>query len=120
MGVITSNPQKFSNKIHRKLSSADTNLTSVKVGASNFAGIQCYNSGTLAFLKIYDKASAPVSASDTPIMTIAIPASNQVSFVLSINASTTLGLAYAITGAVADTDTTAVTLNQVSLNLFYN
>lgn len=101
-------------KKHRRVHSANTtNLTSVVATAAPVYCLFMGNSaGTNAFLKLYDKASAPVPASDTPFATILIPANQTVD--VEIDAFFSNGIAYAITGGAGDTDTTAVAAGQVS------
>lgn len=101
-------------KKHRRVHSANsTNLTSVVTAATPVYCLFMGNSGgTHAFLKLYDKATAPVLASDTPFATILIPANLTVD--VEIDAFFTNGIAYAITGGAGDTDTVAVAAGQVS------
>jgi hypothetical protein len=99
-------------------SAASTNLTSVKASAGVLGGLVLCNNHASAdrFIKFYNKASAPVIASDTArlVFTIAIPAGQvrQIDFPPGINFST--GIAYAITGAVGETDTTAIAVDDVT------
>lgn len=102
---------------------ASTNLTSVKASAGVLGGFTlCNNHASSArFVKFYNKASAPVIASDTALLrfTIAIPAGGErtLEFPAGLNFST--GIAYAITGAVGETDTTAVVADDVTGFLSY-
>lgn len=98
----------------RLASAATTNATSVKASAGNLYRIfAANNSGAVKFLKLYNKASSPTVGTDTPVTTIAIPANSVVSIGLDFPMSFATGIAYAITGAVADNDTTAVAANDV-------
>lgn len=91
---------------------ATTNLTSVKAGAGSVTGFVLVNtSAALKYVKFYNKATAPVLASDVPLFTIAIPATSAV--VSSTPWGFALGLAYAITNLVADDDATVVAANDV-------
>ncbi len=108
---------------HRLLSAAaSTNATSVKNGAGRLVKIRGYNAkAALVYLKLYNKASAPTVGTDTPIMTIPLKASSDFDFdmqVLGANFST--GIAYALTGAVTDADTTALVAGDIlGLNIIY-
>lgn len=107
---------------HRLLSAASTNLTSVKGSAGNLYAISVANDGaTKAFLKLYDKATAPVPASDTPARVILLPPNSMQFFSFTefnrFNFGT--GLGYGIVGLIADNDTTAVAAAQVALDLQY-
>jgi len=74
-----------------------------------------------AYVKIYNKASAPVLASDTPVFTIPLSALEFSPAMLSFEPGIFFdtGLAIAITGAIGDTDETAVAANQVVVNVIY-
>jgi len=103
---------------------ASTNIALILTGTSGLQAFYATNTGaTVAFVKLYNKATAPVLATDVPAMIIPVPAA--VSGVpgiatLPIGFSGfrfALGLGIAITGAVADTDTTAVAAGQVKVML---
>ena len=106
---------------------ATTNATSVKASAGNVFKITLVNaSATAKFLKLYNKASAPTVGSDTPIWTAQLPptAVNGGAFDLDFGAQPlyfSTGIAYALTGAAADADATALTLaDVVCLNIAYS
>ena len=105
----------------RLLSAATTNATLVKAGATAVGFIHVTNTAASArFLKIYDKVTAPTVGTDTPAHTFAIPAGYCGSLGiphsgLRLNA----GFGLAITGAIADTDTTAIAANEVIVNGAY-
>jgi hypothetical protein len=101
-----------------------TNATSVKASAGTLKGIQAFNSGSVvAYLKLYNKASAPTVGTDTVVKTIAIPASSTGAGVVVPLPPEGLafgtGIAFAITGLVADTDTTAVAASSINIELDY-
>lgn len=90
---------------------ATTNATSLKATAGNLYAIAVSNMGaSTIYLKLYNKASAPTVGTDIPILTIPITAN---SFYVQELGRTgirfTTGIAYAITAALADTDTVAIT-----------
>jgi hypothetical protein len=100
------------------LSSANTtNATSIKNAAGTLYTIACSNNGAAAaFVKLYNKASAPTVGTDVPALVIPIAASS----VQSLNLGETghrfaTGIALAITNLVADSDTTAVVAAQVKV-----
>ncbi|RWZ78913.1 MAG: hypothetical protein EOT05_04190 [Candidatus Microsaccharimonas sossegonensis] len=103
------------------LSAATTNATLVKASAGALFMITATNnSGTVAFLKFYNKASAPTVGTDTPVLTFLLPSNGGLAVpvpVTGIQFST--GIGFAITGLAPATDTTAVTLNQVQVNGAY-
>jgi hypothetical protein len=98
-------------------SAATTNATSLKASAGTMYGCTCSNGGAAAaFVKLYNKASAPTVGTDVPILTIPIPASSVVSLNLGeLGHRFSTGIALAITNLVADTDTTAVAAAQVKV-----
>lgn len=106
---------------HFRNSTATTNATSVKASAGSVFGVNVSNTGASArFLKLYNKASAPTVGTDVPVLTIPIAASAVGSVTLgSLGLRFTTGIAFAITGAAADTDTTAIGASEVKVALAY-
>lgn len=101
---------------------ATTNATSVKASAGTIHCLEAYNaSATVKYLKIYNKASAPTVGTDTPVRTVALKATDRTSLCFPNGYYLSAGIAYALTGAAADADTTALTLaDVVGLNIDYN
>ncbi len=99
----------------RVQSAATTNATNAKNGAGTVYNVQLTNTGVAAvFFKFYNKASAPTVGTDVPVWTVAIPAGQSVNFTTTTGLAFATGISYAITNLVADSDTTAVLLNQVT------
>jgi len=106
-----------------KSSTADANMTSVKASSGKMTSLIAHNNTASAkFIKLYNKASAPVIINDTSyiIARHTIPANSN----LIINSTLdplffSAGIAYAITGAVGDTDATILASNDVSINIKY-
>jgi len=118
--ILTASVAGVGTNVARINSAATTNLTSVKTAVARVHGWHLFNSGAAtAFVKLYAKASAPVVASDVPVLTIPIPAGQVVEGVFPTPIGVPTGLAYAITGGLADTDATAVAAGQVSGFLAY-
>lgn len=104
----------------RIASAATTNATSVKASAGNVYHIIAGNTAASArYLKLYNKASAPTVGTDTPLVTLYLPASGGFAEVFDIPLGFTTGIAYAITAGVADTDTAAVSANDVHGIILY-
>jgi hypothetical protein len=111
--------------LYRIMSAANTNAQLLNSGARQVYGWYFVNnSSTAKFVKFYNKASSPTVGSDTPYFTLTIPspgsangAGTNIEFSLGIPFS--LGVALAITGAIADSDTTAVGLNDISGFILY-
>lgn len=108
---------------YKLISLATTNAVSVKASGGNLYSIVAIGlTSTVRYLKFYNKASAPTVGSDTPIMTIPVPANTQgagiaIPFSMGVNFSS--GIAIAITSGVADADTGAVGAGDVVINLTY-
>jgi hypothetical protein len=106
---------------YKLISAATTNATSVSATANTLLyGYYISNTNAaVRYVKFYNKASAPTVGTDVPVLVLAIPASGaaNVSFPAGINFTT--GLAFATTTGAADTDTAAVALNEVIVNLAY-
>jgi hypothetical protein len=110
--------------VDSRWSSADTNLHTVKASAGHLFKIEITNNGAGAvYLKIYNKASNPVLASDTPWKRFIIPGNTAgaggVFDYGPLGRSLSTGIAYSITGAAGDTDTTAIAANQCAINVDY-
>lgn len=73
---------------------------------------------TAAYVKIYDKATAP-TASDTPLLTLTVPATGAMSLVPPTGIAFLAGISIRATTGAADDDTGAPTADDVIVNLFY-
>jgi hypothetical protein len=105
-------------------SAATTNGALILTGSSGLQAFYATNIGaTVAFVKLYNKATAPTVGTDVPAMIITVPAAvagvpGSVEITPGFNGYRfALGLGIAITGAVADADTTAVAAGQVKVIL---
>lgn len=107
--------------ISRTISLASTNATSVKAGPCRVVLIYCTNSNAAArYVKLYNKASAPVVGTDIPLMTLLIPAANAIEPITIPNGiAFEVGLAFAMTSGIADTDSGNVGANDLILTLGY-
>jgi hypothetical protein len=105
-------------------SAATTNGALILTGTSGLQAFYATNIGaTAAFVKLYNKATAPTVGTDVPEMIITVPAAvagvpGTVEVSPGFNGYRfALGLGIAITGGVADADTTAVAAGQVKVKL---
>lgn len=105
-------------------SAASTNGALILTGTSGLQALWATNTGaTDAFVKLYNKATAPTVGTDIPEMIIPVPAAvSGLPGVAQISPGFNgyrfpLGLGIAITGGAADTDTTAVAAGQVKVKL---
>jgi hypothetical protein len=94
------------------VTTASNNLNNIKNTAGNLFELTVSNpTATAAYVKLYNKASAPVVASDVPVMTIAIPATaagvgEKVFNFGAIGKRFATGIAIAVVGAAVATDST--------------
>lgn len=105
-------------------SAATTNGALIITGTSNVSSFYATNEGaTTAYIKLYNKATAPTVGTDVPEMIIPVPAAaSGVPGVANPNIGFhgfrfALGLGIAITGAAGHTDTTAVAAGQVKVKI---
>jgi hypothetical protein len=105
-------------------SAATTNGALILTGTSGLSAFWASNTGaSAAFVKLYNKATAPTVGTDVPEMIIPVPAAvggvpGTATLPMGFNSFRfPLGLGIAITGAVADNDTTAVAAGQVKVKL---
>jgi hypothetical protein len=99
---------------------ATTNATNVKASAGCVYGWTISNkSAAIQFFKIFNKASAPVTGTDTPIITVAVAALTTESWTTDIGIACSLGIGIAYTNLIADLDNTAVAAADAVVGLFY-
>jgi hypothetical protein len=105
-------------------SAASTNGALILTGTSGLCALWASNTGAAAaFVKLYNKATAPTVGTDVPEMVIPVPAAvGGVPGIVEISPGVNayrfaLGLGIAITGGSADSDTTAVAAGQVKVKL---
>ena len=92
------------------ISLASTNSTLVSGAGQNILkwAIASNNTGTVNFLKFYNKATAPVCGTDVPVLTIMVPTNATGGGVTSVSFDDTrftLGIGFCLTALVADNDT---------------
>lgn len=111
--------------IYRNLS-VDAGGANVKGSkGSLFGGWISNQAAAVRYLKFYDKATTPVVGTDTPVMTIALPA-NWAGSLDSVLGDAcpdgivfTNGIGVGATTAIADNSVAAPAANDVTVNLFY-
>lgn len=107
-----------------RISTTGTNATIIKNGPGILGNIDGSNvNAEEAYVKIYDKATTPNPAVDTPVYRYLIPgrttgAGSNVPFPSS-GIQFQNGISYIITSGVADNDTTGVLANEVIVNYGY-
>jgi len=105
------------------IAAATTNPTLVKKGPGKLVSIIAVNvNAAVRYLKFYDIGVVPIAGSAIPARRYAIPASaTGLGFVLAptVPMGFQAGLAFTITGGVADNDATVIAANDVILTLEY-
>lgn len=102
-------------------SAASTNATVAKASAGDIFALVGYNANAAArYLKIYNKATAPVVGTDTPFLTIPLPPSAAFAIDFHLGLYCSAGISYALTTGAADADTGAVGAADIlGLNIAY-
>lgn len=102
------------------ISAATNNATSIKGTPGVVTGYEIYNnSAATKFVKLYNKASAPNPASDTPVITIGLAANSPARLTLPHGRYFSTGIALAAVTGISDTDNTAVALSDLAIQIFY-
>lgn len=121
-GTTTATPA--TGTTYNVVTTASTNAAAVKASAGNLYEITVSNpTATAAYIKLYNKATAPTVGTDVPVMTIAIPATaagvGEKSFNFgAVGKRFATGIAIAVTAAAAATDT-GVAVAGVQINATY-
>jgi len=87
---------------HRAVSAASDNATLVRAGATRLRHITVNNvNAAVRYLHLYDKATAPTTGTDTPVLTIPIAAGTVVNLPLGHGGFMfALGLGYTLTTTI--------------------
>lgn len=102
------------------MSGASTNATSLKGSAGMVYGLSISNNNASArYFKLYNKASSPTVGTDTPILTLQIPANGTVIRAYPVGLALGTGIAWACTGGITDADTTSIGANDCSIDIDY-
>lgn len=100
-----------------------TDFVSVTDGATTLYAISCTSTdATVVYIKFYNKATAPDPSAETPVLRFAVPsAATGAGFVWNVPQGMDFptGLGFALVTGAADTDETAVSANEVMVNLVY-
>lgn len=102
-------------------SAANVNNTQVKAAAADIYSVTAFNAGAgVAFLKLYNKGTVPVAGTDVPFLVQQLAAGASAHWHFEQPMRLKSGLGIAITGAAADSDTTAVAAAQVKATIVYD
>lgn len=104
------------------ITAASDNATVINSPGLKISSIYAFNVGASAYyMKLYDKSTTP-TASDTPFMTINIPAVGTIGSYIYLDLNdyvVTNGLGVRITTGYADNDTGATTAGNAFVNINY-
>jgi hypothetical protein len=106
-------------KIYRNIDLDETGI-SVKASPAVVYGWYIYNkAAAVTYVKFYNKATAATVGTDTPVMTLALPASSGANILSTTGIQFGTGLSVGATTGVADNDTGAPAANDCIINIFY-
>lgn len=122
--LVTTRPESTATGALSKLrviAAASVNNTLVKGSAGRVYRIFAFNlSASVKFLKLYNKATAPVAGTDTPVETYALAPNVMTPIDFGqIGDSFATGIGLALTGSIADSDTTVLVANDVVLMVHF-
>lgn len=101
-------------------SAATNNAQRIQNKGTSLWALNCFNAGgAAAYVKLYDKADAPVVGTDTPALVLAVPTVGNARLDLGQAMQFRNGLGIGIVTGAADTDNTAVAANQIKVALVY-
>lgn len=107
---------EFPVKQYRNINMSTTGAVIKAAKGQVFFYVLCNNAATARFVKLYDKATA-ASSSDTPVMTIELPATMTLQLTLPQGIEFLTGISVRATNLVADNDNTAPSANDVVVNV---
>lgn len=103
-------------------SAASNNAAVIKNTQGQVYYIIAYNSNAaIRFLKLFNKATVPTPGVDTPVITLPIPPNGGIAIEVGLGANLfPLGVAFALVTGAADSDNTAVAVNDIlGVNIGY-
>jgi hypothetical protein len=109
------------NKFYHNISAASTNATLVQTGQSVVGMLSVFhigNGNSNRFVKIYNTAGVP-TASDTPILTLCIHPGDSFYTAIPNGLFCSDGLGFRFTANYADNDNTAISANELVINIAY-
>lgn len=106
--------------ISRVVAVASTNATVAKASAGHLYGYEIFNdAAAVRYVKFVNKASSPTVGSDSVAMTVMLPADSSRAIWFPEGIAFSLGITYYTVTGFADSDTAAVTANDLIVQVFY-
>ncbi len=107
--------------IYPRISTADDNRDVIQASPGTVTGWSIFNdAGYPVYVKLYDQDTAPNPAADTVKATIGVQAGQPSEIGLTSPLSFVVGIGIAIVKGITNTDDTPVSLNDCSVNIFFN
>lgn len=107
--------------LHTLISAATTNATLVKASQGTIGTVVVSNAGVLGFwFKLFNLTVAPTVGTSVANMTIFIPPASTVVLSQASGMRMLTGISYCTTANPETADTTAILLNQATVNISYN
>lgn len=110
------------NFVSRTISANTTNSTLISAYPCYLTGVSLIDiNASPAWIKFYNKATAPTVGTDTPVMTLEVPGNGVIENITFPEGGIYFdtGLGFGLTTALADNSTAAVAANEVIVNIFY-
>jgi hypothetical protein len=97
-----------------------TNATNVKGTPGQVYKVEGFNnSGTIAYLKMYNSSATPTAGSGTPIATYMFPANSGFISTLEVGDVYSAGIGFTATAGIANSDASALTSSAYMINIHY-
>lgn len=109
-GTVTTSSSPAVGSNYNVITAASTNAAVIKAGTGTLCEITIANvTASTIYVKLYNKTSAPTVGTDVPFLTIPVAASTTADMQFGVvGKRLSTGIAIAVTGAIAATDTTAI------------
>lgn len=119
-GTFVTSP--LAGSAHTQIAAATTNITVVKSSAGNLNELTMFNmTGAVVYIKLYNKATAPVLATDVPVMVLNAFALTPIIYTWGeLGKRFPLGISIAITANPTTNDATAIGAGGVLVSATYS
>ena len=105
---------------YRVLWPANNTGVNIKSAPGQVHGWYLYNNASaIRVVKLYNKATAPTTGTDTPTQTLVLPANSGANLFTDTGFAFLAGIGIAVTTGIPDNDTGAPAANDVTINIFY-
>lgn len=101
---------------------ASNNASVLKTSGGRLLGLFAFNvPATVLYIKFYDKATAPVPATDIPVLVFGIPVTNQgINIPIPQGVIFKTGIAFVAVRGITRTDNTATAANDGVISILWN